>query len=138
MEYFILCHIMKKIVNTRNRYSYFIYPCPSIYALMRSINVHQSPFRFPRNHQGTLCHLAWPPGCNRFVSQIGKMRNLAQVCGAVSKAEEEELCLKQLELVSSKLSQPGVTVGTMSDCMVCKIQIVDFGHNSTTHVIADF
>ena len=48
------------------------------------------------------------------------MRNLAQVCGAVSKAEEEELCLKQLELVSSKLSQPGVTVGTMSDCMVCK------------------
>ena len=110
----------KKIVNTRNRYSYFIYPCPSIYALMRSINVHQSPFRFPRNHQGTLCHLAWPPGCNRFVSQIGKMRNLAQVCGAVSKAEEEELCLKQLELVSSKLSQPGVTVGTMSDCMVCK------------------
>ena len=47
------------------------------------------------------------------------MRNLAQVCGAVSKAEEEELCLKQLELVSSKLSQPGVTVGTMSDCMVC-------------------
>ena len=44
--------------------------------------------------------------------------NLGQVCGAVSKAEEEELCSKQLELVVGKLSQPGVSASTMSDCMV--------------------
>ena len=69
-----------------------------------------------------------PPGLAAWLQQVclEKCENrqfeegLAQVCGAVSKAEEEELCLKQLELVSSKLSQPGVTVGTMSDCMVCK------------------
>ena len=46
--------------------------------------------------------------------------NLAQVCGAVSKAEEKELCSKQLELVVGKLSQPGVSASTMSDCMVRK------------------
>ena len=44
---------------------------------------------------------------------------LAQVCGTVSKAEEEELCSKQLELVISKLSHPGVSASTMADCMVC-------------------
>ena len=44
-----------------------------------------------------------------------------QVCGAVSKAEEEELCSKQLELVIGKLSHPGVSASTMADCMVCII-----------------
>ena len=36
----------------------------------------------------------------------------------MSKAEEEELCSKQLELVVGKLSQAGVSASTMSDCMV--------------------
>ena len=44
---------------------------------------------------------------------------IAQVCGAVSKAEEEELCSKQLEMVIVKLSHPGVSASTMADCMVC-------------------
>ena len=43
---------------------------------------------------------------------------LPQVCGSVSRSEEEELCKKQLELVVAKLSQPAVAPGTMADCMV--------------------
>ena len=81
------------------------------------------PIRCPRNPRGTLCHLAWLLGCNRFAFEKYKNRqfekSLAQVCGAVSKAEEEELCSKQLELVIGKLSHPGVTASTMADCMVC-------------------
>ena len=83
------------------------------------------PIRCPRNHRGTLCHLAWLLGCNRFVFKNCENRQFEegqpQVCGAVSKAEEEELCSKQLELVIGKLSHPGVSASTMADCMVCII-----------------
>ena len=30
-------------------------------------SIKQIPIRCPRNHRGTLCHLAWLLGCNRFV-----------------------------------------------------------------------
>jgi len=56
---------------------------------------------------------------------------LQQVCGTVSKAEEEELCSKQLELVISKLSHPGVSASTMADCMVRIIHMAHLGYDTS-------
>ena len=67
-----------------------------------------------------------PPGLAAWLQQVCLQNRQfeevqPQVCGAVSKAEEEELCSKQLELVLGKLSHPGVSASTMADCMVCII-----------------
>ena len=84
-----------------------------------------------------------PPGLAAWLQQVclEKCENrqfeegLAQVCGAVSKAEEEELCSKQLELVIGKLSHPGVSASTMADCMVRIIHMAHLGYDtSPSHI----
>ena len=74
-----------------------------------------------------------PPGLAAWLQQVylknGKVvfeEGIAQVCGAVSKAEEEELCSKQLEIIIAKLSHPGVSASTMADCMVCIVFLFCF------------
>jgi len=78
---------------------------------------------------------AVPSESSRHSLPTGLANWLQQVCGAVSRSEEEELCKKQLELVVAKLSQPAVGAGTMADCMVRIIHIAHLGYDvSSAHI----
>ena len=47
--------------------------------IQMAIFTQSIPFRCPRNHQGTLCHLAWLLGCNRFVVKTCENKQFEEV-----------------------------------------------------------